>query len=86
MYLHVGQSILVPFADVLGLFDLDNTTASRTTLAFLRKAEQEGRVENASGDIPKSFVVCGRGGEVKIYLSQLSTATLLKRAESGSFE
>lgn len=86
MYLHLGQSVMVPYGEVLGLFDLDNTTASRVTLAYLQRAEQEGRVENASADIPKSFVVCGKGSNIKIYLSQLSTATLLKRAESESFE
>lgn len=87
MYLHLGQGVVVPYRDVLGLFDLDNTSASHLTRKSLERAEQEGRVVNVSDDLPKSFVLCGRAGEAPvIYLSQLSTATLLRRAENNSFE
>lgn len=93
MYLHLGQSVVVPYRDVIGLFDLDNTTASHLTRAALERAEREGRVVNVGEDLPKSFVLCRRQrghrdgvGETRIYLSQLSTATLLRRAEGGGFE
>ena len=42
-----------------------------------------GEVVNASEDIPKSFVVCRSGNKKILYLSQMASATLLKRAESG---
>ncbi|MEG1878603.1 MAG: DUF370 domain-containing protein [Pseudoflavonifractor sp.] len=87
MYLHLGQSVMVPETELVGLFDLDNTTQSFLTREFLERAERGGRVESITEDIPKTFAVCGRGKEdPKIYLSQLATATLLKRAESRSFE
>ena len=87
MYLHIGQSVVVPCADVVGLFDLDNTTASHITRKMLERAEQEGQVINVSEDIPKSFLLCQEGGGTpRIYLSQLSTATLIKRAESNIVE
>ena len=87
MYLHLGQNVVVPYRDVLGLFDLDNTSASHLTRRFLERAEQEGRVVNVSDDLPKSFVLCRHGEEPPmVYLSQLSTATLLRRAENNSFE
>ena len=44
MYLHLGQSVVVPYRDVIGLFDLDNTTSSHITRAALERAEREGRV------------------------------------------
>ena len=57
------------------------------TRAFLRAAQEADRVVNVAEDLPKSFVVCAEGrGEPTVYLSQLNSATLLKRAESGSFE
>jgi hypothetical protein len=86
MYLHLGQSVIVPSKDVLGIFDLDNTTASHITRSFLTRAEQAGQVINISEDIPKSFVVCADGDTVKVYLSQLSSSTLLRRSESFMFE
>ena len=87
MYLHLGQSVVVPYRDVIGLFDLDNASSSHLTRKFLERAEKEGRVEAVGDDIPKSFVVCGdkRRGQT-VYLSQMPTATLLRRAENNSFE
>lgn len=87
MYLHLGQSVVVPFGDVIGLFDMDNTTSSHITRKFLQRAEKEGRVVDISGDLPKSFALCQAGkGPPTVYLSQLSAATLLKRVESNAFE
>ena len=87
MYLHLGQSVVVPYRDVIGLFDLDNTSSSHLTRKFLERAEKEGRVVSVGDGIPKSFVVCGdRKGGQTVYLSQMATATLLRRAENNSFE
>ena len=83
MYLHLGQSVVVSEASVIGVFDLDNTTGSHITRKFLSEAEKAGRVVSVSDELPKSFVVCGEGGGYKVYLSQLTSQTLFKRAESG---
>lgn len=85
MYLHLGASVVIPQRDVIGIFDLDNTTASRITRSFLEQAEKTGRVVSVGDDLPKSFVMCQNSGGVTVYLSQLSPATLLKRVETGSF-
>ena len=80
MYLHLGQDALVKTSDVIGIFDLDNTTVSKNTRDFLGLAEKKGRVSSVTADLPKTFVVCGRGkGESRVYLSQISSSTLRKR-------
>jgi len=86
LYLHVGSSVLVPDAAVIGVFDLDNTTGSNITRKFLSDAEKAGRVVSVSDDLPKSFVVCGEGSEMNVYLSQLSSQTLFKRSETMRFD
>lgn len=87
MYLHIGASVVLPQRDVVGIFDLDNTTSSRITRDFLAQAQREGRVITAGDDLPKSFLLCrAPAGRPTVYLSQLSTATLLKRMESGGLE
>ena len=53
MYLHLGQGVVVPYRDVLALFDLDNTSASHLTRRFLERAEQAGQVVNVAEDLPK---------------------------------
>lgn len=87
MYLHIGQSVVVPHSRILGIFDLDNTSWSHRTRSFLEQAEEEGRVISVGDDIPRSFVLCGGdSGPATVYISQLSAATLLKRTEHNSFE
>lgn len=87
MYLHLGQAVVVPEGDIIGIFDLDNASWSPRTRRFLEKAEKEGRVVNAASDLPKAFVLREkRDGTSAVYLSQLSSATLKGRAESGWME
>ena len=87
MYLHLGSKISVPLDDIIGIFDLDNASTSRTTRAFLRAAEEEGMVINVGEELPKSIVVCcPEGSWQRVYISPISSATLLKRLENGGFE
>lgn len=79
MYLHLGSGALVEKKSIVGIFDLDNTSQSHLTRKYLSNADKSGQVINVAEDIPKSFVVCREDGEMKIYLSQMSTQTLLKR-------
>ena len=61
MYLHLGKGTVVSTDDIIGIFDLEITSQSHITRKYLAMAEKAGQVVNASEDIPKSFVVCGRG-------------------------
>jgi len=82
--LHLGQNVVVPEAAVIGIFDLDNTTGSHITRKFLSDNEKEGRVISVSDELPNSFIVCNEAGGNKVYLSQLSSQTLLKRSETSA--
>ena len=87
MYLHLGGDVSVRTADIVTVCDLDNASSSHLTRAFLRAAQRADRVVNVAEDLPKSFVVCApQTGGFTVYLSQLNSATLLKRAESGTFD
>ncbi|MCF0138129.1 MAG: DUF370 domain-containing protein [Oscillospiraceae bacterium] len=84
MYLHLGGGVMVAKKSIVGVFDLDNTSQSHITRAYLAKAEKKGEIINAAEDIPKSFVVCRDGEGMRIYLSQMAVQTLLKRANENS--
>lgn len=85
MYLHLGQSVMVSSDSIIGVFDLDNTTWSFRTREFLERMEERGKVTAAGDDLPRSFVLCQEGNNpAQVYISQLTTATLLRRAESDS--
>ncbi|MBE6820476.1 MAG: DUF370 domain-containing protein [Ruminococcaceae bacterium] len=80
MYLHLGMDKVITFDEIIGIFDLDTTTVSKSTRNYLAKAEKAGIVENICYDLPKSFIVCrNKNGEDKVYISQISSTTLLKR-------
>lgn len=81
MYLHLGNDILVKTEDIIGIFDLDNATLSRHTRNYLAKSEKEKQVIYVSYELPKAFIVCKnkKDKKQKIYISQISSSTLLKR-------
>jgi hypothetical protein len=79
MYVHLGNDVVVPVKNIVGIFDIENTTTGRTTGHLLEKATKEGRVVNITFEMPKSFVVCMEKGQEIIYISQISAVTLKKR-------
>lgn len=83
MYLHLGHEIIIRESDIIGIFDLDNTTVSKKTRDYLNKAEKDGKVKAVSYELPKSFVVCKNGENESVYLSQLSPSTLKRRSATG---
>lgn len=82
MYIHLGQETVIKSNDVIGIFDLETTTVSKNTRLFLAKAEKKGEVVNVSYELPKSFTLCAdkKTKQNKVYISQISSSTLLKRS------
>ncbi|MEG2204536.1 MAG: DUF370 domain-containing protein [Oscillospiraceae bacterium] len=80
MYLHLGQETVVLLDDVVGIFDIDTSSVGKITRQFLARAEQELLVTNVSDELPKSFVLCNDPIGTRVYISQISSATLRKRA------
>ncbi len=85
MYLHLGQNTVVRTDQIVGVFDMDNSTVSKHTRKFLAKAQKENRVINVSMELPKSFVVCEEDGRQTVYISQIASATLLRRRNRALF-
>lgn len=82
MYIHLGQETVVNEKDIIGIFDLESTTISKKTRDFLEKAEKKKQVTTVSYELPKSFIVCDENKTQRIYISQISSGTLLKRTNS----
>ena len=53
MYLHLGQSVMIPYREVLAVFDLDNASWAYKTREFLERAEQEGRADPLCSQKPE---------------------------------
>ncbi|MBQ8435150.1 MAG: DUF370 domain-containing protein [Oscillospiraceae bacterium] len=80
MFIHLGNDVVVNSKNIVGIFDIENTTTGKNTSKILEKASKEKRVVNVSFEMPKSFIVCMEKGKEIIYISQISVATLRKRA------
>lgn len=77
MYIHLGNETVVREDEIVGIFDLDTTTVSKHSRKFLEISEKQKKVINVSYELPKSFIVTK---DKKVYISQISTATLQKRS------
>lgn len=79
MFLHLGENVVVPVKDVIGIFDMETSIYGSDTVQFLRMAEEDGFVERITKEKPKSFVIAEVNKKSKIYLSPISSVTLSKR-------
>ena len=87
MYLHIGQNEILPEKRIIGIFDLDKCSYEKRSQDYLADAEKDGVVLDASGQLPRSFLVCDHPYHRQIvYLSPLSPAALQRRAESRRME
>ena len=77
MYLHLGEDIVVCDNEIVGIFDIENTSVSKITKDFLSGKNFE--VVNVSYEIPKSFILTESKGNIKVYISNISPSTLRKR-------
>jgi len=84
MYIHIGNSMTVRDSSILGIFDLDNTTISKHTRAFLKASEDAGAAVSATEDLPRTFVLTEEFGMERVYLTQLSAATIERRSKDAA--
>lgn len=74
-YLYLGSERSVRCDEIIGIFDMDNTTVSKHTRKFLNQAEAAQKVVLLTYDIPESFVLCDNA----VYLAQPSPRSLKER-------
>lgn len=80
MYLHLGQDTVVKTDEIVGIFDIETSTISKISRKYLADAQKAGHIVNVSMEMPKSFVLCcDKKKKVTVYISQISSTTLLKR-------
>jgi len=83
MYLHIGNNYSIDTRDLIGIFDIENTTVEKCTKLLLERAEKEHKCVYTTYEMPKSFIVTVRNGRERVYISQLSASTLKKRLSEG---
>ena len=77
MFIHIGEGKVISKKEIIGIFDLETTSISKKTREFLKENEIKKNVEYIGYEIPKTYVIT----EKKVYITQISSQTLQKRAE-----
>ncbi len=82
MYLHLGGDVSVNIKNIVAIMDLETTSVSKITKEFLSFVQKNNSVINVNDDLPKSYVITFDEKETKVYVSPISSQTLLKRANN----
>ena len=86
MYLQIGNGKSVKKKDIIGIFDLDTSTVTKTGKDFINKSERAGVVEYDDDDLPRSFVLVEENKKYKVKLSRISSKGLTARATDISYD
>lgn len=77
MFLHVGGDVVVSMKRVIAILDLRTSKTGEATREFLAMAYGQKRLVDIADGEMKSLVLT----EKEIYLSPISSLTLMKRAD-----
>ncbi|MFY9176503.1 MAG: extracellular matrix/biofilm biosynthesis regulator RemA family protein [Caldicoprobacterales bacterium] len=79
MTLHLGGDVIISMKDVIAIFDIETSMTSEVNKEFLEIAKEEGFIKKISKNDPKTFVLAELDHKTMIFLSPISSSTLLKR-------
>lgn len=77
MFLHVGADVVVSLKRVIAILDLRSSQTAEATRDFLTLAQRGKKVTDVAGGEAKSLVLT----DTEIFLSPISSLTLMKRAD-----
>ncbi len=80
MYIHLGSDTVVRDEDVIGIFDIENTSTEKFTREYLLAAQKRKSVINVNLDMPRAFIVVQKDLRERVYITPVSSSTLMKRA------
>ena len=66
MYLHIGNNYSVNTRDIVGIFDIENTTVGKCTKKLLERAEKNHFCIYATYEMPKSFIITMKNGNEEV--------------------
>ena len=75
MYLHVGKNVIIKKENIIGIFDYQEMKKNEISNSLLGKV----KIINTSDGVEKSIVITKEDNEIRAYISNISSTTLLKR-------
>lgn len=84
MYIYLGSDSVVRSEDIIGVFDIENTSVGKITREYLSAAGKRKSDVYVSYDMPKSFILTERDGRERVFISPISPATIIKRTKKSA--
>jgi len=81
--IHLGGNIGVLHKHIVAIIDIDCPCMPAATAELLNAARREGRLQYISEDKPKSCVLTNQKNKSVIFLSPITSRTLLQRVSYG---
>ena len=81
MFLHLGNDFVINENDIIAILNLDTISTSKHTQSYLKHIEKEKIVTSICDDIPRTLIVTENNSKHTVYLSNISSTTLYKRAK-----
>ena len=85
MYLHICKNLIINREDIIGVFDIETINKTIEYEKIYKELEEQGKIEDVSGGEVKTIILTEKNKEKKIYISNISVATLEKRANIENF-
>ena len=82
VYISIGEKSAIILGDIVGIFDIEETTKCLVTKQYLKNAQQQKIVKTDTGGIPRSFIVSMRNNKKEVRLSICRAYTIGGRYES----
>ncbi len=76
MYIYLGNDLVIPENEIVGIFDIERVTTDRYMKELLNAWQKAGKIYYVTLDLPKSIVVSNDTA----YICGVSVGTLKKRA------
>ena len=80
MVLHLGGDVVIPVEYIIAIVNLESTEQTYINREFLKTAAEEGFIRKISDDKPKSFILAEIDKKSVVFMSPISSTTLLKRS------
>ena len=77
MFLHIGNNLIIKKEDIIGIFDYKEMQENKTSSQLLEKIKEN--IMATTMELEKSIIITKEKEQIKGYLSNISSTTLLKR-------
>jgi len=81
--IHLGGDVGVLQKNIVAIIDIDSPKPALANTKFIANARSQGKLIEVSQDAPKSCIIITLKNDVLVYLSPITSRTLLHRVSSG---